>query len=284
MVREWVLQPQAYSDTETISGLKALDEFFEYGKDKPGVAATRITTDAARDFTQKRLAKGAANDTVNGSLALLRRMLKIAHEDRKLHVMPKIRLLKPGRPRKGFLDRGGFEELLGHIHDKLKPLFVFLYYCGVRLGEAKQIEWSQVELAGKIIRLEGDQTKNSQPREIPLPDGLVSMLETLPEDGPVFDTTNYRKAWHKACVAVGRGTLEKVEGKPDQRYNGLLIHDLRRSAIRNMMDADVGEKVAMEISGHKTRSVFDRYNIVSREDKTKAMRKVQDAAKNLDLV
>jgi len=279
-----VLQPQAYSDTETISGLKALDEFFEYGKDKPGVAATRITTDAARDFTQKRLAKGAANDTVNGSLALLRRMLKIAHEDRKLHVMPKIRLLKPGRPRKGFLDRGGFEELLGHIHDKLKPLFVFLYYCGVRLGEAKQIEWSQVELAGKIIRLEGDQTKNSQPREIPLPDGLVSMLETLPEDGPVFDTTNYRKAWHKACVAVGRGTLEKVEGKPDQRYNGLLIHDLRRSAIRNMMDADVGEKVAMEISGHKTRSVFDRYNIVSREDKTKAMRKVQDAAKNLDLV
>jgi hypothetical protein len=81
--------------SETICGLKALDEFFEYAppkEDKPekrGVLVTRITTDAAREFTQKRLDDGAKNGTVNGSLALLRRMLSVAHEDGKIQVKPK---------------------------------------------------------------------------------------------------------------------------------------------------------------------------------------------------
>jgi integrase len=263
--------------TENICGLPALDEFFEYGKDKPGVPVIRITTDAARTFTKKRQAKGFANDTINGSLALLRRMLRLAHEDGKIHVVPKIPLLKAGAARKGFLDRSKFEELLEHIPKKLKPLYIFLYYCGVRLGEALQIEWSQVDLAGKMIRLEATQTKNSEPRQIPLPDALITMLAAVPKDGPVFDSTNYRKSWHKACVAVGLGTLEKVEGKPVKRYNGLLIHDMRRSAIRNMINAGVNEKVAMAISGHKTLEVFRRYNIVTAADTQAAMQKVQSA-------
>ena len=71
------------------------------------------------------------------------------------------------------------------------------------------------------------------------------------------------------------GTLTEVEGKRDPRYAGLIVHDLRRSAIRNLMKAGVNEKVAMEISGHKTRSVFDRYHIVDTEDVVEAMRRVQ---------
>src|SRR5205823_7990864 len=94
----------------------------------------------------------------------------------------------------------------------------------------------------------------------------------------VFDGTNLRKEWQRACAAVGLGTLTKVEGKRDARYTGLLIHDLRRSAVRNLVRAGVPEKVAMSISGHKTRSVFDRYNIVDEQDVVQAMRKVQDTA------
>jgi hypothetical protein len=89
--------------------LPALDKFFEYeaareGKlEKPGLPVSRMTTDAAREFAKKRMKEGAANGTVNGSLALLRRMLNLAHEDGKIQVKPKIHLLKAAAPRKGFL-------------------------------------------------------------------------------------------------------------------------------------------------------------------------------------
>src|SRR6266550_9273259 len=85
------------------------------------------------------------------------------------------------------------------------------------------------------------------------------------------------KEWQKACVAAGLGTLTKVEGRADPRYTGLIIHDFRRSAIKNLMKAGVNEKVAMKISGHRTRSVFDRYHIVDTEDLVDAMRRIQAA-------
>jgi integrase len=227
-----------------------------------------------------RLDEGVSNDTVNGSLRLLRRMLNIAHEDKKIQVVPKIRLLKSSPARKGFLAKEQFDSLVSFLPVNLKPLVTFLYYCGVRLGEAKQIEWRQVDFRGALIRLEEDQTKNSEARTVPLPDVLVRMLKRIgPGEGTVFDATNLRKAWCKACVAAGLGTLTEVEGKPDPRYTGLIIHDLRRSAIKNLMNVGVNEKVAMEISGHKTRAVFDRYHIVDTEDVVDAMRRLQNGEK-----
>src|ERR1700739_2562877 len=79
-----------------INGLDALDSYFDWSRgDRPGWPVTKITTDAARDFAMKSMADGVTNSTVNNSLALLRRMLKIAHEDGKLPFVPVIRLMKP---------------------------------------------------------------------------------------------------------------------------------------------------------------------------------------------
>jgi hypothetical protein len=73
--------------------------------------------------------------------------------------------------------------------------------------------------------------------------------------------------------------LTEVEGKSDPRYTGLIIHDLRRSAIKNLMNVGVNEKVAMKISVHKTRAVFDRYHIVDTDDVVDAMRRQQNGEK-----
>ena len=89
------------------------------------------------------------------------------------------------------------------------------------------------------------------------------------------ETTRHSPCWQRACAACGLGTLTDVEGSYDQSYTGLLIHDLRRSAVRNLVRAGVPERVAMSISGHKTRAVFDRYNITSEQDVIEAMRAVQ---------
>src|ERR1700730_7755859 len=146
---------------------------------------------------------GVTNSTVNNSLKLLRRMLRIAHEDGKIQVVPKIRFYKPNGARKGFLPREKFDELLVQLPVHLHPLIVFLYFCGVRLGEALQIEWSQVSLEEGLIRLEEEQTKNSEARTVPLTDVLITMLEAVDDKtGTVFDGTNLRKIWHHACVAA----------------------------------------------------------------------------------
>jgi integrase len=269
-----------YADgTEDIPSLRPLDKFFGYSNGSRGVTVAQITTDAAREFVRQRQSEGAGTAIINRSLSMLRRMLRIAHEDGKIQFVPVIRLLKEPPARKGFLPLEKFDELISVLPTHLRPLITFLYYDGVRLGEALQIEWSQVDLRRGLIRLEEDQTKGDEARVLPLPSVLISMLkEVEPKKGKVFDATNLTKEWRAGCAAVGLGTIIEVAGKPyDPLYTGLIIHDLRRSAIRNLINAGVPERVAMKISGHKTRSVFDRYHIVSSDDVTNAMRRVESA-------
>jgi len=266
---------------ETICGLPQLDEFFGFDKNNNhGPSVVQITTDKARQFVAERQKQGAGNAVINRSLACLRRMLKIAHEDGKLPIMPVIRLLKEPSARKGFVELGKFEELLGLLPTHLRPYITFLYFCGGRRGEAELIEWTQVDLERRLIRLEGDQTKNEDARYVPLPSRLVTMLDEIkPKQGRVFDTTNLRKEWIKACAACGLGTKIEFEDKPyDPHYEGLTLHDFRRSAARNLRLAGVPETVIMKIGGWKTRSVFDRYAIVNTDDVTAAMRQWETAS------
>jgi len=113
---------------------------------------------------------------------------------------------------------------------------------------------------------------------------VLAMLDEVPvtkREGAVFDATNLRVSWEQACAKCGLGTRVEMKSEAGNRffkYQGLLVHDLRRSAVRNLRLAGTPEDVAMRISGHKTRAIFSRYNIVSTDDISEAMRRVEAAA------
>jgi hypothetical protein len=100
---------------------------------------------------------------------------------------------------------------------------------------------------------------------VPLPPVLIKILKAVePKTGRVFDATNLRAEWGDACEAFGLGKRVKQTSESGNiwyAYEGLIVHVLRRPAVRNLVSA--GENVAMKISGHKTASVFRRHRIVS---------------------
>jgi integrase len=134
-----------------------------------------------------------------------------------------------------------------------------------------------------VVRLEAGETKNDEARTIPLAGELLEVLrmqkQTRDLRWPTCPWVFFRQgvqiktfngAWATACVNAGLFEMIGGNKKPNR-----LFHDLRRSGVRNLIRATVPERVAMAISGHKTRSIFDRYNIVSERD-------LHDAARKLD--
>jgi hypothetical protein len=82
---------------------------------------------------------------------------------------------------------------------------------------------------------------------------------------------DFYAGWRQACFKAGYGRVVKgKDGKRDRIQADRIMHDFRRTAVRNLVRAGVTEKVAMTMTGHKTRSVFDRYDIVSPGDVERA--------------
>jgi integrase len=254
--------------TETIWGLDHLDAFFDVK------LANEITTRSLQGFVDYRKRAGANVATINRNLGLLRRMFHLAAPDNPLLKMPNFSAVhfKEDHVRQGFIDAAQFDKLLAAMPVRLRPFVLLLYTTGVRTGEARKIQWPQVDFDEGVIRLSKTQTKNANARVLPIDDELAKMLKgEQKSSGPVFTFTTMRKAWCNACVKVGLGTLDRTgENKKLNgdygKYEGLIPHDLRRSAVRDMIRAGVPQTIAMRISGHKTDSVFRRYDITEDKD------------------
>jgi integrase len=265
--------------SETIWGLNHLDKFFA------GRRVTNITPTLLKHFIKQRLDEGAAPGTVNRNLGLLRRMFHQARKEDSTVLVPHFTMLAEAEARQGFVEAEDFTKLLAALPERLRTFVLLLYTTGVRTGEAKQIQWEHVDLAAREIRLPGSITKNGKPRTLPLVDVVLERLKAeRAESGAVFPVGNYIKAWWTACEKAGLGV--RTKGKQNGgygTYEGLIPHDLRRSAVRNMVRAGVSTTVAKKISGHLTDAIFQRYDITSTEDLHAAANRLQAGARVLDV-
>jgi integrase len=173
------------------------------------------------------------------------------------------------------------------------------------LGETLGPERTQVDFLSGVIRLQAGETTNDEAREVPIVPQLRTLLEKrhaqrqdgckyacfrLDRTGHSVKINSFRKAWYSACVKTGLGKMVRavssVTGEPlyerprgprskpkaKMTFEGTIFHDLRRTGARNLVHAGVPEKVAMAIGGWKTRSILDRYTIVSPKDVVEAGR------------
>lgn len=239
--------------------------------------ARSITTEALQKYATQRLAD-AAPATVRYELAVLRGSMK-----GRLNPRPDFPSIGVHNARVGFFEIEEFEAIVKQLPDPLKRIAIVGYYTGWRKSEILGLTWPRIDFDHGVMRLEptstqaGTSTKNNQGRTFPfgnlppLADALRAQ-RTFTEDvqrqvGAVIPWVWHREdgsrivkideAWRAACKRAG--------------YPGRLFHDLRRTAVRNLVRAGVPQHWAMELCGHKTAEIFRRYAITSEADLKQAV-------------
>ena len=232
--------------------------------------AADFGTTELRRYKATRIREKAQAATINRELSILKRAftLGVQHDPPLVLHNPPIAKLPEANVRKGFLEKAQYEKLLHELPAYLKLALVMGYHTACRLGEVMALRWTDVDLETEnpTFTIPAEIAKNGLHRTIPIYGDMLPALrqqkaardEKYPtldwvfHDGSGQRLKTFYKAWGSACQRAG--------------LKGQLFHDLRRSAVRNMVRAGIPEKTAMAISGHKTRHVFDRYNIVVDKD------------------
>ena len=255
----------------------------------PGARLANLTTADVERFTKARQDAGAANATINRELASLKRMYTLAVRARKLVTRPHIPLLREQNARAGFFERAQFEAVRDRLSPVLAHVATVAYYTGWRTrSEILPLQWAQVDRQAGVLRLDPGTTKTGKGRTfkyaelVELRDAIEAQWqahEARTKAGTICpwvffrmrrDRTGakvparvrtFRKAWQTACRAAG--------------CPGRIPHDFRRTAVRNLSRAGVPDTIAMAVTGHRTRAVFDRYDIISEADLASASLKLQ---------
>ncbi len=260
---------KGYSDSHgRIRKGSPLSEFF-------GACKVRAVSAAlVKAYIAERREAGRKNATINRELELLSAAYALAVKTKAIPEMwtPTIDSLPEKNVRRGFFEESDLETLLPLLPTPLDDVARFGYLCGWRRGEVLSLTWDRVTKERVLL----DDSKNGEPRSLRLDAELVELFDrrragreyvtatgsalsayVFHRNGKPINKTVFGKQWRKACQKVGLA--------------GKLFHDFRRTAARNMVRGGVPETVAMTITGHKTRAMFDRYNITDDADQLKAL-------------
>lgn len=243
-----------------------------------GWRAVEITSDQFSAYIRSRL-EGRARAkpaTVMAERAALNRMFTLGYRAGKVASRPSLPSLRVRNARQGFFEEEELKRVLDRLPEVERRIVLCLYLTGWRLREVLSLQWRQVDLDAGAVRLEPGTTKNDEGRTFPfaaspeLAQLIVCQREETSrverERGEIVTHVfhrdgrpirSFRERWVKACEGAG--------------CPGRMLHDLRRTAVREMERAGVPRSVAMKLTGHKTESVYARYAIVSEADLASAV-------------
>ena len=235
----------------------------EFGGETPlaEITASRISAYKAKRLAAvRKIGDGAIERrlsaaAVNRPLALLRHLLRLAHEEwGELDVVPKIRTEKEPQGRLRWLTQEEATNVLAACKKSrnvtLADLVEFSLFTGVRRGEALGLTWDRVDRARGVIRLE--LTKSGRRREVPLSsnaDAVLARRWTPGAKGDVFGSRNwnsFRSAWEAALAAAG--------------VEGFRFHDLRHTFASWLVQRGRTLKEVQEALGHQTIAMTMRYS------------------------
>jgi len=228
-----------------------------------GKAASYITGGSIRVYQLERRRAGAATGTINRETSALSRMFRLALGCGQLQEMPTFPArLTENPPRQGFFEHAEYVAVRSHLPAAYQDILDFAYYSGWRRREITELTWQEVDLEGAVIRLDPGRSKTRTGRVLPISPPLARVLgrrqaRRSADERRIFQRDGvsvraWRRAWPDACRAAG--------------LSHRLLHDCRRTAARNLIRAGVPERVAMLLTGHCTRCIFDRYNIVNEHE------------------
>ena len=242
------------------------------------------------NYQAKRKREGLADATIDQEIGTAKTMIFKAFDNdivsgdtlKSFKVVKKL-LRRSANARDRVLSPEEFKSLVAAAPKHLQGILATGYYTGMREGEILGLTRDKVDLKRRIIRLEAADTKDKEPRDIPIVDELYDVLNAIPraihdqhvflfKGKPITDIrTGLRKACKKAGIAYGRFVKD-----------GFVFHDLRHTFNTNMRKAGVPESVIMQLTGHSTREMFDRYNTVDTEDTRRAIDQLQAFLESVD--
>lgn len=258
------------------------------------VVVSRVKPADLENYQAKRKREGRADNTIDHEIGAAKTMVFKAFDNdiisgETLRTFKRVKkmLRRNANARDRILSPDEYKSLIQKAAKHLRGILATGYYTGMREGEILNLTIDRVNLRNRVIRLEASDTKDKEPRNVPICDELyevlrkeVGLVRKAEDDNYVFlykgrPIKSINKALRNACEKAGipYGRFEK---------DGFVFHDLRHTFNTNMRKAGVPESVIMQITGHSTREMFDRYNTIDSEDTRQAIKQLQGYLQSVD--
>jgi integrase len=296
-LRALIVADYEFNNRKSIDSVR--QSFRALAKRFAGWRACDITFDELASYRDSRRAKPA---TIRRELSILHRAFKLAKQ-RGMAEIPEFPRTEVDNARIGFFEPEQWHAVRAQLSGDLRDLGDFMYLTGWRVMEVLTLPWRGIERTSGFIRLPGVMTKNKRARAFPFEgfpklEALIDRRQRATETAQrkskriipwVFHNSkgepffggdrrpkrSFRRAWRRACDRAAKLAIRK--GRLDlATLSSRIPHDFRRTAVRNLERAGVSRGVAMELVGHKTQSVYQRYDIVSESDLFQGAQKLSE--------